>query len=197
MPSILLITGAYPPSRLIGGRRPARMAVGLRARGWQVTVLTLQPQYMAPVDTVAVVQPGVEILSSHALMPRAWLPRPSQSAPTHLPLPTQASAPVPAKPSLRSHVGRALQRVEFPDEYIGWLPLAVAQLRGRRFDVVLATLPPPTVALIGALAAKLCGAKLVLDYRDPWTEVMTEDGSYGLDRAYPRAEIALARNMWP
>ena len=39
MPSILLITAAFPPSRLIGGRRPLRMATGLAARGWQVTAV--------------------------------------------------------------------------------------------------------------------------------------------------------------
>ena len=191
MPSILIVTGAYPPSRLIGGRRPARMAAGLHALGWQVTVATLQPQYMAPYDAGALPPSDVEVLTSHALMPRAWLRRETQpGAPSSTP-PTAQNA----KLSLRAHVGRALQRVEFPDDYIGWLPLALPQLRGRRFDVVLATLPPPTTALIGALAARLCHGKLVLDYRDPWTEVMTQDGSYGLHRAYPAPEIALHRAL--
>ncbi len=191
MPSILLITVAYPPSRLIGGRRPARMATGLAARGWQVTVATLHPEYMTPLDPPEPDVPGVEILRSHAVMPRVWLkrdkaPQTAQSPPT---------AQQPRHANWRRKLGGLLRQVEFPDDYAGWLPLALAQLRGRRFDVVLATLPPPTDALIGALAAKLCGAKLVLDYRDPWTEVMTADGSYGLARAYPRAEIALHRSL--
>lgn len=189
MPSILLITVAYPPSRLIGGRRPARMAMGLAARGWRVTVLTLHPRYMAPLDVDDAPTAGIEILHSHAVMPRVWLrsDKPAQ--------PTTVASPVSPGKSWRNKLGGLLRQVEFPDDYVGWLPLALAQLRGRRFDVVLATLPPPTDALIGAVAARMCGAKLVLDYRDPWVEVMTEDGSYGLDRAYPRAEIALHRAL--
>jgi glycosyltransferase involved in cell wall biosynthesis len=197
MPSILLITVAYPPSRLIGGRRPARMAMGLQALGWQVTVATLHPAYMAPLDAEGPPTPGIEILRSHALMPRVWLRRDTPAATAPSPPPAAPSPKSAARPqqSWRSALGRMLRQVEFPDDYAGWLPLALAQLRGRRFDVVLATLPPPTDALIGALAAKLCGAKLVLDYRDPWTEVMTADGSYGLDRAFPPAEIALHRAL--
>jgi glycosyltransferase involved in cell wall biosynthesis len=166
------------------------MAAGLTALGWQVTVLTLHPRYMGPTDTVQPDVPGVEVLRSHAVMPRAWFRRPDATPSTA----NTPSAPQSRK-SLRSHVGALLQRVEFPDDYAGWIPLALPLLRGRKFDVVLATMPPPTDAVLGALAAKLCGAKLVLDYRDPWTEVMTEDASYGLDRAYPPAEIALHRAL--
>ena len=189
MPSILLIPVAYPPSRLIGGRRPARMATGLAALGWQVTVATLHPRYMTPLDADEPPVAGVEILHSHAVMPRVWLRR-DGTAHAASGKPTVAGAP-----SWRSTLGRLLRQVEFPDDYAGWLPMALASLRGRHFDLVLATIPPPTDALIGAMAARLCGAQLVLDYRDPWSEVMTHDGSYGLDRAYPRVEMAAHRAL--
>ncbi len=194
MPSILLITVAYPPSRLIGGRRPARMATGLAARGWKVTVLTLHPPYMVPLDAETAPIDGIEILKTHAVMPRVWL-RPGKSAAQATPAGPPPAVPALGKKSWRSAAGQLLQQFEFPDDYAGWLLLALARLRGRRFDVVLATLPPPTAAAIGALAASLCGAKLVLDYRDPWTEVLTEDGSYGSPRKHPRAEIALHRAL--
>ncbi len=183
MPSLLLITATYPPSRLIGGRRPARMAAGLAARGWQVTVSTLHPRYMTPLDAGDTATPGVEVLRSHALMPRVWLrnDRPGTAAPS--------ATPWRSDKTVRSVLGSALRQVEFPDEYAGWLPFALAQLRGRRFDVVLATLPPATDAVIGALIARLSGAKLVLDYRDPWTETMTADGSYGAPLGYAQATI--------
>ncbi len=107
-----------------------------------------------------------------------------------------ASDPVPwralAGPPRRL-ASTALSALEFPDAFIGWLPFAVAAMRGRRFDVVLATLPPRSVALVGAAVAKVTGARLVLDYRDPWSELLTADGSYGESRAVPAWERTLHR----
>lgn len=190
MPSILIVTVAYPPSRLIGGRRPVRMAAGLEARGWDVTVATLHGRYMQPLDPAPTADGTVTVLRSHALMPRVWLARQAAAATADRPAGTRQEAA-----AWRAGLGRWLRRVEFPDEYAGWLPLALLQLRGRRFDVVLATLPPPTVACIGAAVARRGQSRLVLDYRDPWCEVMTRDGSYGLDKAYGAGELALHRAL--
>ena len=57
------------------------------------------------------------------------------------------------------------------------------------------SVPPPTDALIGAALAGRVGGKLVLDYRDPWTETLSVDGSYGHDRAVPQLEIDLQRSL--
>ena len=66
-----------------------------------------------------------------------------------------------------------LGMVEFPDAWAGWLPFAIAAVGGRRFDVVLASSPPYSAALAGAALASLCHSTLVLDYRDPWVDVLT------------------------
>jgi glycosyltransferase involved in cell wall biosynthesis len=190
MPSLLIVTAAFPPSRLIGGRRPLRMARGLTARGWSVTVLTLADRYMQPVDVHAPDPEGIEVIRTHAAMLRAWLPRTATA--TSVPAP---ATPPRRAPTLRGLAGRVLTRMEFPDGYVGWLPFALAALRGRKFDVVLATLPPSTDGLVGALAARHVDGRLVLDYRDPWSEVLSPDGSYGVERAVPAAEIALHRKL--
>lgn len=190
MPSLLIVTAAFPPSRLIGSRRPLRMALGLAARGWTVCVLTLEDRYMRPVDDRGPDPEGIEVVRTHAAMLRSWLPRPTAKQ-------NVAATPKHQGPSssLRAIAGRVLQRTEFPDAYAGWMPFAWAAMRHRRFDLVLATLPPPSAALLGAFIARQTDARLVLDYRDPWSEVLTPDGSYGAERAVPAAEIALHRGL--
>lgn len=190
MPSLLLVTAAYPPSRLIGGRRMRRFAQGLRDRGWTVTVLCPAPRYMQPLDPQNAPDPGIEVIHTPAFMPRVWLQRerPAASQPA-----VQASTSGRGPVNLRSLAGKALRHAEFPDEYAGWLAPALVAVRGRRFDVVLASAPPQTALVAGAGLAGRVGAKLVLDYRDPWLEVMSPDGGYGQDRAFAPWERTLHR----
>ncbi len=215
-PTILIVTCYYPPSRAIGAKRPLRMARGLRDLGWQVSVLTTSPSLQGALDQEEPSDPGIELVRSAAFMPRISLrsraeraqgpsagaiPPADRAPPGTAPHvaeqePAGARDPVPwralAGPPRRL-VSAALSALEFPDAFIGWLPFAVAAMRGRRFDVVLATLPPRSVALVGAAVAKVTGARLVLDYRDPWSELLTADGSYGEPRAVPAWERALHR----
>ena len=196
MPRLLLVTAAFPPSRLIGGRRMRRFAQGLQELGWDVTVLCPAPRYMQPLDPGASAVPGVDVIHTTALMPRAWLQRPA-SAPGHTKTPTppkpapttRATTQAPGtlgmwRQQLRTMAGRALRQVEFPDDYAGWLAPALLALQGRQFDVVLASSPPQTALIVGTGLAARLGAKLVLDYRDPWLEVMSADGQYGLERTF-------------
>ena len=196
MPRLLLVTLAYPPSRQIGGRRMHRFATGLAARGWDVTVLCPQPRYMQPLDPPGPPDPGVTVVHTAALVPRVWLEmlaakvtRKSQGPAT----PQQVDAPT--APSLgrklRSAVGKGLRQVEFPDAYVGWLGPALTALRGQHFDVVFASSPPQTALLAGAGLAARLGARLVLDYRDPWAELMSPDGRYGHERPFPAWERRL------
>jgi glycosyltransferase involved in cell wall biosynthesis len=83
---------------------------------------------------------------------------------------TQASEPPGTLRRLRDAVWRTIARVEFPDRFVGWTPFALAAVAGRKFDAVLATLPPYTSALIARRIARRRGAVFALDYRDPWTE---------------------------
>jgi glycosyltransferase involved in cell wall biosynthesis len=49
-------------------------------------------------------------------------------------------------------------------------------LRSRKYDTIWSTSPPLTHSLFAALAAKLSGARIAVDLRDPWVDV-----------AYPRS----------
>lgn len=196
MPSILLVSATFPPSLLIGGRRVARMATGLHAQGWQVTVLTVLPQYMVPWDPAEAPPAGVEVIATHVLSPRAWVRQVRRVARKET-VGTASPALVTAgwRHAVVTGVRKVLNQIEFPDEYAGWQPLATRAVRGRRFDVVLGSMPPFTDALVARTLAHEMGARLVLDYRDPWSEWLSEDGSYGHDFPVPRALIDRHRKL--
>jgi glycosyltransferase involved in cell wall biosynthesis len=61
-----------------------------------------------------------------------------------------------------------------PDRYIAWLPFALRLgrqiVREEGIDVIFATCPPHSVALIGAALKLLTGKPLALDFRDDWID---------------------------
>lgn len=197
-PRILIVTALFSPTRMIGGRRPERIALHLNRLGWRVTVLTLRPRYIRPVDRQADPFPDIEVIRTHALMPGDMLRSASRvlrnatassgvgGRRRHAPEP---GAPEPPGPS--GEVGgegsstpkrlfwRWVSSWEFPDPWFAWVPFALRAVRGRRFDVILATLPPFTPALIARTLADRTGARLILDYRDPWAEVPRIDWGEG------------------
>lgn len=179
MPSLLLVTATFAPSRLIGGRRAERLAACLVQAGWRVTVLTTPPFYAPPIDWKLEVPPGVEVVRAHAIMPRTWLRAWAERARQLRPVAPSGPSTAAVSAGQRSTFSTPARQVldwtlaplEFPDEHAGWRPFAEAAVRGRRFDVVLGSLPPFTDALIARTLARRMDARLVLDFRDPWTEV--------------------------
>ncbi len=60
----------------------------------------------------------------------------------------------------------------FPDYAHGWLFPAIVKgarlIRKNKIDVIFATGMPWTSLLVGAALKKMTGAKLIIDFRDPW-----------------------------
>ena len=61
-----------------------------------------------------------------------------------------------------------------PDSMLTWLPFAVGRgmrvVKNEGIDVIFATCPPHSTALIGAVLKQLTGKPLVLDFRDDWID---------------------------
>ncbi|MBM4346313.1 MAG: glycosyltransferase [Deltaproteobacteria bacterium] len=119
--------------------------------GWHVTALSMLPNYTKPNDRVGPGNPSFECLRTHAGVPGAWMPAGSIA---------------------ERAVRRVARATSFPDEHVGWLPFALAAARGRRCDVVVATVPWFSTALVGLALAAQTGAQLALDYRDPWSDLL-------------------------
>lgn len=188
MPSILIVTGWFSPSRQIGARRVERMAAQLLASGWQVTVLCPHPEYMAPVDG-ELVGPAVERLGVHVLTPSAFAAarlgkgHMTAAPPPDSPDPQRTRSTIASdlknfRSAAKKIASRTVRLGDFPDATIGMLVPALAAVAGRRFDLVLGSLPWRSIGPVAAALARVTGAKLVLDYRDPWTEGLGEAGAH-------------------
>ncbi len=81
-----------------------------------------------------------------------------------------------ATPPIESHDGlrRLSSWLFIPDSRVGWLPPALLGLwhlhREHPIDVVVASMPPFTTGVIGALFSRWQQVPLVVDYRDAWLE---------------------------
>lgn len=85
----------------------------------------------------------------------------------------------------------AIRNFLVPDRCLLWLPFALH--RGRQvvrcegIDVILATCPPHSATVIGALLKAITGTRLVLDFRDDWLDTPWYDSKPYLVRAINRA----------
>jgi glycosyltransferase involved in cell wall biosynthesis len=75
---------------------------------------------------------------------------------------------------LKRNVKRKIRNLFVPDEQIFWLPIALLQarklLKQNLVKAIVATGPPFSGHLLGALTSRICKIPLILDYRDLWTE---------------------------
>ena len=71
---------------------------------------------------------------------------------------------------------RLAMRFFLPDSRLLWLPFALWKLvwlhRRQPIDVLIASMPPFTTGLIAALWKRWALGRLILDFRDAWTEIL-------------------------
>jgi len=142
--SVLIVSYFSPPYRsAYGTQRINKFMKFLLRWGWDVTLLTTEPSAPEEQDVKGEGVPkGVHVLRMAA---------PRQLA------------------SLRWS-GRIV-----PDELVHWVRPALVKaqqlVRDRGISVVLATAPPYSNLLVGAICASRCGLPFVPDYRDPWSMI--------------------------
>jgi glycosyltransferase involved in cell wall biosynthesis len=191
---LLVFAYYFPPMGGSGVQRVARIVRHLRAHGWQPVVATASPsRYLAWDDELLaqVERAGVQIVRTCSLDP-LHLPAPSGRA-TH--------APTASGEGWGASVLRALL---VPDSKVGWVPFALrAALRLHRqhpFDAILSSGPPHSSHLAAALASRLTGVPLVLDYRDDWVDAPRQRYSSPLHRrlhaALERWAVGQTREVW-
>ncbi|RLB05737.1 MAG: hypothetical protein DRG83_01870 [Deltaproteobacteria bacterium] len=150
---LLFITRHFPPVSYTAGVRAKNVAKYLALRGWDVTVLTVEPDktYDQFIDSAALLDElsriGVRIIrAKHKLR---FLLRGQ---------------------SIVAKVLRALScRLLEIDPFIGWYPYAAKAVKGNRYDLIMATAPPFFSFILAYYLGKRTGIPYVLDYRDPWT----------------------------
>ena len=96
---------------------------------------------------------------------------------------------------LALHARLAPRRLLVPDVDAPWLfdavPEGLRLLREGRFDAIVTTAPPHSVALVGTILARRSGLPWIADWRDPWTT----HADLSLGRRAVRAKVAVAERL--
>lgn len=183
MKRILITALYYPPCSLIGAKRPFKMATYLSKSGWDVTVLTVDPKLTPPVGELTPDVEKIKTIRTGAFLPfftvrnivrgaQKILERNSHTEAEEIS--AKRAAPDKARNPVKSLIRRSLTSMHQIDEWSGWKRSALRAMRSERgaYDVVLSTIPPHSTAYLGLKLASYYDCKFVLDYRDPWSELL-------------------------
>jgi glycosyltransferase involved in cell wall biosynthesis len=157
---VLMLAYYVPPLGLSGVQRVSKLLKYLPEFGWRATLIAPSPAGYFAYDAsllADIERPGVRVR------------RTSSIDPTRLYRGKETGMPREEK---RRFLSEASQYVFVPDNKIGWLPFALREAwRVTRMDpphVVMASAPPYTGLIAGALAARWAGVPFVADFRDDW-----------------------------
>lgn len=175
---VLLVASAFPPSAGPGARRALRFARGLAAHGMRVSVLTLEDRFhYLGIDPLSRsdAEGSFEVLRTGTWDPIARMKARrglSHHGVVHPGGATTPSGDRPIAPLPVRMASEVLRSVLLPDTEVAWVPpasrRALAVHARDPIDVVIATLPPRSALVGAAYIAGRTGARLVVDYRDPW-----------------------------
>ncbi len=195
MKNLLIVTTNFPPSKSIGTQRVLRICKFLDRKKWNISVLTLKEKYYPEFNgqtelpdflkNVHTSRSGKLDLVFFLLNLRKSL-RKNHSDPGAKPQNSQAQKNLrstnggyrPAEKLAQRSCWQVVKDIftdlfQFPDKHITWLPLAVWRgyriIKKEKIDVIFSSSPPHSLHLTTAILKKLTGARLIIDFRDPWS----------------------------
>jgi glycosyltransferase involved in cell wall biosynthesis len=177
---ILFVSYHFYPSPEVGAKRPSETALHLLRRGYDVTVVRAWERDFAslatqqPLDGLRL----IEVRVPPRIFTALWLKlktRFNWNAPASAGMWTTHDARS-AAPRRVGPLGWCRRQILAWDTLFQgskrWLLKSVVKTllatRGRKFDLVIASGPPMASYIAGWALASLKGARLMLDYRDPW-----------------------------
>jgi glycosyltransferase involved in cell wall biosynthesis len=175
-PKVLMVAYVFPPFFSVGGSiRVVKFLKYLPSQGWHPVVLTIDDKKETASQRregsesmLAEIPAEVEIIRTTSGETSAETLNKGRALRQKNKL---AGVVINILSKLRQFVRRFFL---IPDVHITWLPHAVKLGRqiiaDKQIDVIFATCPPHSVALIGALLKKYTGKPLILDYRDDWID---------------------------
>lgn len=168
---VLVVAYFFPPAGAVGVYRTLKFVKYLPDFGWSPTVVTTAngkfPTYDA--SLLRLVPEGVAVYrarGSEAL--NEGFDRERQAAPRK----TLGSR-------MHTRLYLTWHALAVPDTRVGWVPgafrLARRLMREQDIRTVYVSGTPFSSFLVAALLKRRCGARVVIDYRDPWTQSITYD----------------------
>jgi len=175
--SAIVVTDVFPPVNAVGVYRALALSRNLIERGWRVTVVTarspagygrdagLLERTPAEVRVVRTASPHLANLIGRLRGRRRAGGEGGGAGESK-----SAAASAAGPRGWRRAKDWVSWWLHVPDGSVGWWAPAVwgAIRHGGRPDVVFSTAPAWTGHLVGAAVARLLGAPLVADFRDPW-----------------------------
>jgi glycosyltransferase involved in cell wall biosynthesis len=174
--NVLMLAYVFPPFFSVGGSiRAVKFAKYLPACGWRPVVLTIDDRQETTSQrcegSAALlndIPPEARIYRTRSGEPSAQLQQKGRAARERSRL---AAIVVNALSWLRR---MSYRYVLLPDAHITWLPTALRHgrriVREEQIEVIWATCPPHSTAVIAAALKWLTHRPLILDYRDDWID---------------------------
>jgi glycosyltransferase involved in cell wall biosynthesis len=168
---LLMVTRDFAPMGAVGVERVIKYAKYLRHYGWEPTVLTGSKSSHGFRQDLELAKDVEDIVTLKCVAPDLFS---LASKFTGLFKRQEDNSASYEKRLYKPRGPWHPKSLVIPDSQVLWtLPaLYTALLNARRFkwDVVYATLSPPTNMVVGYLIAKSLRLPLLIDYRDPWTD---------------------------
>jgi glycosyltransferase involved in cell wall biosynthesis len=175
-----MIAYHFPPDAAVGALRPQKFVKYLPEFGWKPYVLTIKERFIEYRDDSRLndVQ-GVEVIRTdfwrtplqvyldiRDRLRGGWTTE-------HATVTNSGPAVLGGRESLKSRLKRYVAACNwFPDDKLYWSIPAIwagyRVIRREKISTIYATAPPHTVCLIGWALSLLSGARLIIDFRDPW-----------------------------
>jgi glycosyltransferase involved in cell wall biosynthesis len=209
---LLVVTYHFPPIQSAGVYRMVGLVKYLAARGWRITVLSVQRSTHEGGDdeSLALIPPGIDVIRTVSPEPaarllRAFGKRGANAQATYRGAESGTGGVAGQEPIGESHretktlVRRFLARpgrwlvdaLSYPDYQIGWAPRVARDVRAfvrrRPGTIVLSSTPPHSTQLGVRWARVFSRFVWVADFRDPWTAPLRQPKG--------RANLALQRAL--
>jgi glycosyltransferase involved in cell wall biosynthesis len=180
MRKILLIAYHFHPDASVGAQRTIKFAKYLPEFGWEPHILTVHPRYYRVVDETPLTFDCTVHRTNKWLRPddlytkiRSLLSATTSSTSDGIKDTGSDDVKSPQENARIPWWKRFFNTLSVtPDSNCGWFfPAvwrAVRLIKRHQYDLIYTSGPPQTTHLIGLAASKLTGARLVLDFRDPW-----------------------------
>jgi hypothetical protein len=168
---LLLVSAFFAPSGKIAGRRAEKLARAFVKRGWEVDVLTLDPSFIPPIDTTLSIPDGVRVFQTRpTIHPQIVQSIMSRGVWQTIKIKNRVLRGLAFSPISR-FLMKLSADIGINCPYRFWISSALKEVKGREYDLVIGTVPPVSAAILAMRIARATGARFVLEYRDPWTDI--------------------------
>lgn len=180
---VLIVAYHFPPDAAVGAIRPQKFVKYLPEFGWQPYVLTIRERFieksdpgrLKDVENVAIVRTDFWRTPLQLLLDWRdhWRGAKKENTITDFSGTKKPESSSRQSPTIWRTLKHFIANFNwFPDDKLYWsIPAIWAGLRlikREKITTIYTTAPPHSVTIIGLILSILTGARLVVDFRDPW-----------------------------